>query len=133
MTLVYRMEAPVTVGGQERMYGPWIAGIYDEKYKAVCNTYRNEFRGYPKEPDEDNPSKKFCNHGHVVGCLDFYQMSVWLPWRKNWEDMVELGFRISVYEVPDEHLGRCNTQVFWHPDHATLLSTISYDEMREIV
>lgn len=104
------------------LLGPWCAGIYDKRFERVCDKYRFEFRGYPKEPLEDGCAK--FHHGMLTGMWDWWQISVWFT-RWALKDLLEAGFKLNVYEVPDSACFTGETQVSYFGKGAVLVESLT--------
>ena len=119
--IVIRMEVEVLHTHLGKM-GPWCAGIYDSRFEAVCNKYRHEFRGYPKEPLEDGCAK--FQHGMLTGMWEWWQVQHWFT-RWALKDLLEAGFKLNVYEVPDNSCFTGETQVSYFGKGAILVESLT--------
>lgn len=118
--IIFRVE--VETDSRLGMLGPWCAGIYDSRFEKVCNKYRHEFRGYPKEPLEDGCAK--FHQGMLTGMWDWWQVSHWFT-RWALRDLLEAGFKLNVYEVPDNVCFKGETQVSYFGKGAVLVESLA--------
>lgn len=117
--IILRVEVETARG---ELYGPWCAGIYDSRFEKVCDKYRYEFRGYPKEPLEDGCAK--FQRGMLTGMWEWWQVQHWFT-RWALKDLLEAGFKLNVYEVPDNSCFTGETQVSYFGKGAVLVESFT--------
>lgn len=119
---VYRVE--VETNSRLGRLGPWCAGIYDKRFERVCDKYRFEFRGYPKEPLEDGCAHFVPMSDMLSGMWDYWQIQHWFT-RWALRDLLEAGFKLNIYEVPQEDCYKGETQIVYHPSGAVLVESLT--------
>lgn len=117
---VYRVE--VETNSRLGRIGPWCAGIYDKRFEKVCDRYRREFRGYPKEPLEDGCAE--FQRGMLTGMWEWWQISHWFT-RWALRDLLEAGFKLNVYEIPNTSCFKGETQVSYFGKGAVLVESLT--------
>lgn len=130
MERVYRLEVPIVFGISKKLstYGPFCAGIYDKKYQKVCDTYRSKLRGGIKEPQEEGLT---FYAGMVCGANSYMNLRKWITCGWAFNDLIKAGFKINMYDLPENKVQHGDSQSVWHPDDAILVGEITLDEMRQ--
>lgn len=104
--------------------GPWCAGIYDKRFEKVCDNYRANFRGYPKEPLEDGCAHFVSCSNMLTGMWGWWQVQHWFT-RWAMAELLEAGFKLNVYEVPNDDCFKGETQVVYYPSGAVLVESLT--------
>lgn len=104
--------------------GPWCAGIYDKRFEKVCDKYRANFRGCPKEPLEDGCAHFVSCSNMLTGMWGWWQVQHWFT-RWAMADLLEAGFKLNVYEVPNDDCFKGETQVVYYPSGAVLVESLT--------
>ena len=131
--LVYRLERPMQIGAVLRMIGPWIAACYDPSLEAVTWRYKRKLPGSCPEPKEDGILGFVDNSDHVCGWYDREGIYNWCRWEDDTEALEEVGFKINQYEVPDDRILFGKTQCVWSELDATLIKSVSWQEMVDAI
>jgi len=130
---VYRMETEFEFAGELRTFGPFCAAAYKPELEKVTWRYKRELQGPILEPHEDGIGFQISGTDYVCGMFaNDRSFQMWRPWKNTWLELEMAGFRIAAYQVKRKHLKIGGRQVCWHPDNATHLRNLEYDEFAEL-
>lgn len=126
---VFRLEKLVSVGRQEKLIGPWTASCYQKDLDDVTWRYKVTLPGPCPEPHEDGIKGFVSNFDQVCGWYNRMGIISWCRWKDVTEALQAVGFMLNVYDVPDDKVLLGKTQCVWIPKYATLIGSITYDDM----
>lgn len=127
--LVYRLEKIISVGLSEMSMGPWVAACYQRDLEEVTWRYKRKLPGHCPEPEADGISGYMPHSEHVCGWYNEAGIMNWCRWRDDTEALQAVGFKINVYDVPDDKVMLGETQCVWSRPDATFLKSVDWQEM----
>lgn len=127
MITVYRIEKDINGS----TYGAFTAPNHDSSLTQACNYYKDQLVSIGEEPKEDG-CKEF-NSSMICGISNYMHFMTWFVpfWGIN--ALLEVGFQISIYKVPKEHIFEGETQVVFKPQYAKKIGSISIDQLHDIL
>tara|TARA_B000000460_G_scaffold246524_1_gene219873 strand:+ start:222 stop:674 length:453 start_codon:yes stop_codon:yes gene_type:complete len=125
---VYRLEVEVVNGLNKDNYGPFTALCHNEELTSVCNRYKDSL-GWVNEPKEDGIEG--FHWGHKIGIHKASLVHLWFVNKRVMKDLFDAGFRLSVYLVDSDKVLQGETQCAFHPDNATLIEQLDFEQSIE--
>ena len=123
MITVYRIEKEIN----GNTFGPFTASCYDSTLTNACNYYKEQLVSIGNEPKDDGCKDFDCSM--LCGISNYMHFMTWFAplWGVN--ALIEAGFQISVYHVPEEHVFEGETQIVFRPEYAKKVGSISIDQL----
>ena len=123
MITVYRIE--IEINGNT--FGPFTASASDLTLTKACNYYIDQLISVGELPKDDG-CKEF-DYSMLCGISNYMHFMTWFVplWGVN--ELIEAGFQIAVYHVPEEHAFEGETQIVFRPEHAKKVGTISIEQV----
>lgn len=125
---IYRLEVPVEYGDHTSYYGPFTAHCHNKELTKVCNGYKDSL-GWVKEPSEEGIMGMHI--GHVVGIHKASLVRHWFTFQNVMKNLFDAGFTLAVYSVREDKVKCGETQCAFHPDSATLIERLDFDQAFE--
>ena len=119
---VYRIE--ITIRGIS--VGPFNAHVHDPSLTDLVHRYKDSLDWeYVKEPKDDGISG--FHSGLVCGFVNCEQFFIWCNGRFSINDLLEAGFNINQYSIPEEELLVGDTQVAFRLMNRTPVTTHTWE------
>jgi hypothetical protein len=108
--------------------GPFNAHVYRESLTKLIHSYKDSLDWeFVKEPKDDGISG--FHSGLVCGFVDCEQFFIWCNGRFAVNDLLEAGFKINQYLIPEEELLVGRTQVAFRLAGRTPVATYNWEDL----